>query len=84
MATLETCYPNVYYGLLLAKYGVPIWETLGQWRQGMLPKMEVWQATGSPAGIVATPPPFHLIKYGPSLPTQKGKAHICMVEIRKQ
>ena len=80
---MDTCFPNVYFGLNLLKYGHPIWDVLGHWRMGDLPALTVLQAAGQPSGVVATPPPHYLINYGPSLPTPKGKSHICHVEIRK-
>ena len=49
---------------------------------GELPPFTVLQAAGQPSGIVATPPPHYLINYGPALPTPKGRAHVCHVEIR--
>ena len=80
---LESAFLNVYCGLNLYKFGVPLWDVLGNWRQGSLPQFTVSQAAGLAAGIVNTPPPFYLMKYGPCVPTPKGKCHICMVKIRK-
>ena len=80
---MDTCYPNVYFGLTLLKYGHPIWDVLGHWRMGELPPFTVMQAAGQPSGIVTTPPPHYLINYGPSLPTPKGRSHVCLVQIRK-
>ena len=86
MQVLESAFCNVYYGLNLFRYGVPLWDVLGTWRNGDLPPFTVMQAAGLASGvgnkIANTPPPFCLMKYGPSIPTPKGKAHICMVEIR--
>ena len=81
---MDTGYPNIYFGLNVMKYGYPIWDVLGHWRMGKLPPFTVVQAAGQPSGIVATPPPYYLINYGPSLPTPKGQAHVCIVEIRNR
>ena len=81
---MESPFCNVYFGLNLYRFGVPLWDVLGSWRQGNLPQFRVWQAAGLAAGIVHTPPPFYLMKYGPSIPTPKGKGHICMVKISER
>ena len=83
MQVLESAFLNVYCGLNLYKFGVPLWDVLGSWRQGSLPQFKVSQAAGLAAGIVNTPPPFYMMKYGPCTPTPKGKCHICIVKIRK-
>ena len=80
---LESAFCNVYCGLNLFRYGVPLWDVLGSWRNGELPPFTVTQAAGLASGVVNTPPPYYLMKYGPSIPTPKGKGHICVVEIRK-
>lgn len=79
---LETPFVNVYAGLNLYKFGVPLWDVLGNWRQGTLPQFRVTQAAGLAAGTVTTPPPFYMMKHGPMIPTPKGKCHICLVRIR--
>ena len=79
---MESPFCNVYFGLNLYRFGVPLWDVMGNWRQGNLPQFRVWQAAGMAAGIVHTPPPFYMVKYGPSIPTPKGRCHICMVKIR--
>ena len=79
---LESSFVNVYCGLNLYKFGVPLWDVLGNWRQGSLPQFRVSQAAGLASGIVNTPPPFYMMKHGPMVPTPKGKAHICSIKIR--
>ena len=87
MQILESTFPNIYFGLNFYRYGIPLSysleTTLTRIRNGDVPPFQVFQTTGAPSGEVATPPPFVMVKYGPSVPTPKGKGHICLVEIRK-
>ena len=80
---LESAFCNLYYGLNLYKFGEPLWNVFGDIRKGEIPPFSVQQAAGLASGVVNTPPPFYMLRYGPSIPTPKGKGHVCHSELRK-
>ena len=83
MQLLESAFCNLYYGLNLYKFGEPLWNVFGNVRKGEIPPFSVQQAAGLASGVVNTPPPFYMLRYGPSVPTPRGKGHVCHTEIRK-
>ena len=75
---MESQFPNLYFGLMVAPYGYPLAPPFQAVREGQVPRFKVMQALTVENGLaaVATPPPHVLSAYNQTvLPVPKDSLY---------
>ena len=79
---MTSSYLNLYLPLVFAKMNQPLARVFNRMKRGQIPKLEVTEVENISAEINTPPPASAMLgTRRSSIPTPKGKMHICLISL---